>query len=307
MASVFLFLLGNHVYQTPSPTGKHDMNFVSPCVSITFPIESAAMAKSALITVMEAAVRKAARGVVRDFGELDKLQVSKKGAANFVTNADIRTDKILIEELSHARPKFSFLTEESGIIEGADKKHRFVIDPIDGTTNFIHAIPYISVVVAAQKLNDKGAWETIAGVVYDPIVDELFWAEEGRGAWLGNSRMRVSNRREDLLLSTTSPRKSRKNFDEALAAFGRVAASGATVRCSGSAALDLAYVAAGRLDGIWYHRLNSWDMVAGALLVKEAMGMVTDTDGDPAITDGTGSVLATNGLIHRELHKIIKG
>jgi myo-inositol-1(or 4)-monophosphatase len=264
------------------------------------------MAKSALITVMEAAVRKAARGVARDFGEIDKLQVSKKGIANFVTSADIRTDKILIEELSKARPKFSFLTEESGVIEGADKKHRFVIDPIDGTTNFIHAIPYISIAVAAQEVNKDGEWETIAGIVHDPILDECFWAERGRGAFINNSKIHVSSRREDVLLSTTSPRKSRKNFEEVLAAFGRVVGSGATVRCSGSAALDLAYVAAGRLDGIWYQRLNSWDMVAGNLIVKEAMGMVTAMDGSKVITDGTGSVLATNGLIHRQMKDLLE-
>jgi myo-inositol-1(or 4)-monophosphatase len=265
------------------------------------------MAKSALITVMEAAVRKAARGVVRDFGEVDKLQVSKKGIANFVTSADIRTDKILIEELQRARPKFSFLTEESGVIAGADTARRFVIDPIDGTTNFIHAIPYISISVAAQEKDAQGHWQTNAGIVYDPILNEIFWAEKGRGAFLDNSRLHVSRRREDLLLSTSSPRKSRKNFEEALAAFSRVAASGATIRCSGSAALDLAYVAAGRLDGIWYNRLNSWDMVAGILIVKEAMGMTTDLAGDAVASDGTGSVLATNGLIHRELHKLIQG
>jgi myo-inositol-1(or 4)-monophosphatase len=262
------------------------------------------MAKSALITVMETAVRKAARGVVRDFGEIDKLQISKKGAANFVTNADTRTDKILIEELSRARPKFSFLTEESGVIEGESKTHRFVIDPIDGTTNFIHAIPYISIAVAAQeKKGDR--WETTAGIVYDPILDEMFWAERQRGAFVGNSRLHVSKRREDVLVSTSSPRKSRKNFEDALASFGRVAASGATIRCSGSAALDLAYVAAGRLDATWYHRLNSWDMVAGNLIVTEAMGMVTDLEGSAPVTDGLGSVLASNGLIHRELFKLV--
>ncbi len=263
------------------------------------------MAKSALITVMENAVRKAARGVVRDFGEIDKLQVSKKGAANFVTNADIRTDKILIEELGKARPRFCFLTEESGVIEGDDKTQRFVIDPIDGTTNFIHAIPYISIAVAAQQKNKAGAWETIAGIVFDPILDECFWAERGKGAFVNNAKIHVSTRREDLLLSTTSPRKTRKNFEEVLAAFGRVVGSGATVRCSGSAALDLAYVAAGRLDGIWYQRLNSWDMVAGNLIVKEAMGMVTDMEGSAVVEDGTGSVIATNGLIHRQLKSLL--
>ncbi|MFZ4540888.1 MAG: inositol monophosphatase family protein [Rickettsiales bacterium] len=260
---------------------------------------------SALITVMTAAIRKAAKGVVRDFGEVDKLQISKKGAANFVTNADIRTDQILIAELQKARPKFGFLTEESGIIKGADPKQRFVIDPIDGTTNFIHAIPYISISVAAQKMNDKGEWENVAGIVYDPIHDELFHAEAKHGAYLNGIRIRASTRREDLLLSTSAPRKTRAGFTETLAAYTRVVADDATVRCSGSAALDLAYVAAGRLDGTWYPRLNSWDFVAGSLLVKEANGMITAIDGSPVATDDKASILATNGLIHRKLQALL--
>lgn len=257
------------------------------------------------MTIMTAAVRKAARGVVRDFGEIDKLQVSKKGAADFVTSADLRTDKILIEELSKARPKFGFLTEETGVIKGASDKNRFVIDPIDGTTNFIHAIPYIAITVAAQEKNAKGQWETIAGIVYDPILDEMFWAEKGKGGFLNNTRLRASTRKEDLLLSTTSPRKSRVGYEKTLAAFVRVIEEGAVLRCSGSAALDLAYVAAGRLDGTWYQRLNCWDMVAGALLVKEALGMVTAIDGTEVITDDKGSVLATNGLIHKKLRDLL--
>ncbi len=263
------------------------------------------MAQSPLMTIMTAAVRKAARGVARDFGEIDKLQVSKKGAADFVTSADLRTDKILIEELGKARPKFGFLTEESGVIKGADDKHRFVIDPIDGTTNFIHAIPYISIAVAAQEKNAKGAWETIAGIVYDPILDEMFWAERGKGAFMNNSRLRVSTRKDDLLISTTSPRKTRAGYEKTLAAFIRVIEEGATLRCSGSAALDLAYVAAGRLDGTWYQRLNAWDMVAGVLIVKEALGMATAIDGTDAITTDKGSVLATNGLIHKKLRDLL--
>jgi myo-inositol-1(or 4)-monophosphatase len=263
------------------------------------------MAISPLMTVMIAAVRKAAKGVVRDFGEIDKLQISKKGAANFVTNADIRTDKLLVEELGKARPKFGFLTEESGLIGNPNLNQRFVIDPIDGTTNFIHAIPYISISVAAQERKNGGAWETIAGIVYDPIQDDLFHAERRGGAFLNNARLRVSARKEDLLLSTSSPRKSRANFEGTMKAFTHVVESGATVRCSGSAALDLAYVAAGRLDGIWYQRLNAWDMLAGALLVTEAGGMVTAVDGSPVMTDDRGSVLATNGAIHKTLHGLL--
>ena len=264
-----------------------------------------AMLHSALITVMTAAVRKAARGVVRDFGEIDRLQISKKGAANFVTSADIRTDKMLIEELQKARPKFGFLTEESGVIGNPNVKERFVIDPIDGTTNFIHAIPYISISVAAQQRNAKGEWETIAGVVYDPIHDEMFAASKKEGAYLNTQRLRISQRKEDLLLSTSAPRQGREGFTQTMTSYQQVVSSGATVRCSGSAALDLAYVAAGRLDGMWYPRLNIWDMVAGALIVQEAGGMVTAIDGTPVITDGKGSVLATNGAIHKNLHGLL--
>lgn len=263
------------------------------------------MSTSPLITVMTAAMRKAARGVVRDFGEVDKLQISKKGAANFVTNADVRTDKILVEELLKARPKFSFLTEESGVTKGVDPNLRFVIDPIDGTTNFIHAIPYISISVAAQTRNKKGEWHTNAGVVYDPIHDEMFWAEDKQGAYLNGKRLRVSLRMEDLLLSTSSPRKGREGFIGTMKAYECVVSSGATVRCSGSAALDLAYVAAGRLDGTWYQRLNSWDMLAGALIVREAGGKVTAIDGTDVMTDDRGSVLASNGHIHRTLQDLL--
>ena len=263
------------------------------------------MVTSPLITVITAAIRKAAKGVVRDFGEVDKLQISRKGAANFVTNADMRTDKILIEELQKARPKFGFLTEESGVIGNPNVTHRFVIDPIDGTTNFIHAIPYISISVGAQQRDAKGQWETFAGVVYDPIHDEIFSAELKAGAYMNNQRLRVSSRKEDLLLSTSSPRKGREGYAQTIKAYERVIDSGATVRCSGSAALDLAYVAAGRLDGIWYQRLNSWDMVAGALIVKEAGGSVSAINGDANVTDGIGSIMATNGHIHRMLQELL--
>ncbi len=263
------------------------------------------MPNSPTITVITNAVRKAARGIVRDFGEVDKLQISKKGAANFVTNADLRTDKILIEELQKARPKFGFLTEESGIVGDKNATQRFVIDPIDGTTNFIHAIPYISISVATQQRNADGIWETTAGVVYDPIHDELFHAEKGDGSFLNNRRLRVSQRDEDILLSTSSPRKWREGYRETMEALERVIDHGATVRCSGSAALDLAYVAAGRLDGIWYQRLNIWDMAAGALILQEASGKATKIDGTPIITDDRGSLLATNGRIHSTLQGLL--
>lgn len=264
----------------------------------------ARMLHSPNLTVMTNAIRKAARGVVRDFSETDKLQISKKGAANFVTHADLRTEKILIEELQHARPKYSFLTEESGVIEGKDDKHRFVIDPIDGTTNFIHAIAYISISVAAQEKKPDGTWVTTQGIVYDPIHDELFMAERDNGAYMNGMRLRCSDRTEDLLLSTSSPRKWREGFQDSLDRFQRAIEMGAVVRCSGSAALDLAYVAAGRLDGTWYNRLNAWDMCAGALIVQEAGGRVSDLSGAP-VSNERGSVLAANGKMYDTLLKTL--
>lgn len=264
------------------------------------------MPQSAIITMLIRAAQKAGKGVQRDFGEIDKLQVSKKGIANFVTSADLRTEKVLVEELQKARPKYSFLTEESGVITGPDLNTRFVIDPIDGTTNFIHAIPYIAISIGVQTRREEG-WETTAGVIYDPIHDETFYAEKNQGAFCGNLKLHVSKRTEDILLSTSSPRKWRTGYETTLKAFERVIDHGATLRCSGSAALDLAYVAAGRLDGTWYHRLNIWDMSAGNLLVKEAGGTVTAIDGTQVVTDDRGSLLATNGRIHTTLQGLVSG
>lgn len=262
------------------------------------------MPNSALTHVMTTAIRKAARGLLRDFGEVEKLQISKKGAANFVTSADLRTEKILVDELSRARPKFGFLTEETGIIVGQGETHRFVIDPIDGTTNFIHAIPYVSISVAAQQRDASGAWQTTHGIVYDPLHDELFVAERGEGAFLNNNRLRVSDRTEDVLLSTSSPRTSREGYAETMQRFQRAIELGAVIRCSGSAALDLAYVAAGRLDGTWYNRLNAWDMAAGALLVSEAGGSVSDLEGAPISTE-RGSLLAANRKVYDVLRRTL--
>ena len=262
------------------------------------------MLNSPTLNVITKAAQKAARGIVRDFGEVEKLQISKKGAANFVTSADTRTEKLLMEELGAARPKWSFLTEESGDIKGEDTTNRFVIDPIDGTTNFIHAIPYVSISIAHQTRNKSGAWETQVGVVYDPIHDELFAAVRGQGAMLRNLRLRVSQRQEDYLLSTSSPRKWREG-ESKFAMFQRVVDMGAVVRCSGSAALDLAYVAAGRLDGTWYHRLNAWDMAAGALLVREAGGKVGAIEGGDESNEA-GSIMAANPALFEKLQPLLR-
>lgn len=254
---------------------------------------------------MTAAVHKASKPLLRDFGEVDKLQVSRKGTANFVTNADLRTERILIEELSRARKGWGFLSEESGG-QDSDAAQRFVIDPIDGTTNFIHAIPYFCLSVAAQQRREDGQYDTIAGLIYDPLHDELFAAGKGEGALLNRQKLRVSQRREDWLLSTTAPKLARHNLQDVEAAIDAVARSGAAVRCSGASALDLAYVAAGRYDGIWYHHLKPWDTAAGSLLVQEAGGQVSllrDAQDAPI----EGSILASNGLIHETLAALVSG
>ncbi len=260
---------------------------------------------SPLIHVMMKAVRAAAKGVIRDFGEMEKLQVSKKGVANFVTSADVRTEKILLEQLAQARPKFSFLSEESGLSGNEKATERFVIDPIDGTTNFIHAIAYVAISVAAQSLDKDGNWQTTAGIIYDPIHDEMFIAEKGKGAFLENYKLRVSTREEDALIGTTSPRTYRKDFDYTLEAYSRLSRCGHTLRSMGSAALDLAYVAAGRLDATWYHKLNLWDLAAGMLLVSEAGGKITDEHGNP-YTSENGSIVASNRLLHAGIIDALK-
>lgn len=262
------------------------------------------MSQSPAITIITKAVRKAAKGLQRDFSELDRLQVSKKGVQNFVTSADLRTERILREELELARPGYSFLLEEGGEIEGKRSDHRWVIDPIDGTTNFIHAVPYFCISVAMEKKQHDGQFEVVTGVVYDPIHDELFAAEKGKGAFLNDIRIQVSQRTEDFFLSSAPPRTARPNYDAVKSAFERVTESGAIVRCSGAAALDLAYVAAGRLDGTWYHTLQPWDIAAGVLMVKEAGGLATELNGAACISQST-SVVAGNKLIQDKLQKLV--
>ena len=253
---------------------------------------------------MTRAAQKAAKGLVRDFGELEHLQVSKKGTANFVTNADLRTENLLREELQYARPKFGFILEEGGVIEGEDADHRWVIDPLDGTTNFIHAFPYVCISIGLEKRNSQGVYEPLAGVIYDPIHDEMFTAEKGQGAYLNNRRLQVSQRKEDWLLATAAPRRSRKGYEEQQHMLARVMDSDATVRCTGAAALDLAYVAAGRLDGIWYNALQRWDITAGMLLVTESGGMVAEIGGGRNMLE-TGSIVATNSRIHEALQEML--
>jgi len=254
------------------------------------------------ITVMVAAARKASRKLKRDFGELENLQVSKKGPADFVTTADLTAEKKIYEELSHARPGYGFLMEEKGVVEGTDPSHRWIIDPLDGTTNFMHAIPHFAISIALER---QGT--IVAGVIYNPITDEMYTAERGGGAYLNDKRMRVSARRDltQSVIGTGLPFFGMPNHERELTELKAVMAKTAGVRRFGAASLDLAYVAAGRFDGFWEHELKPWDIAAGVLLVKEAGGFVTDHAGREEVLK-TGDVLATNEGLHQPLRQILK-
>jgi myo-inositol-1(or 4)-monophosphatase len=258
--------------------------------------------RSALLNVMMGAARKAARNLVRDYGEVEHLQVSKKGPADFVSSADIKTEKTLRAELKKARPGFGFLMEEGGEIIGDDKSHRWIIDPIDGTTNFLHGIPNFCISIALERDG-----ELTAGVVYQPLGDEMFHAEKGAGAFLNERRLRVSARRklEDTLIATGIPFIGRPGHETFLKELGAVMPQVAGIRRFGSAALDLAYVAAGRCDGYWETGIKPWDIAAGIVLVKEAGGYVTDFQGGSKMLDN-GEVLAANDHLHQPLLKLLR-
>ena len=213
---------------------------------------------SANLNIMIKAAEKASKSVIRDFGEVEKLQVSKKSPTDFVTNADLKAEKIIIEELKKARPNYSILSEENGIEINKDKNNTWIIDPIDGTMNFLHGIPHFAISIAL-KTND----EIVSGLIFDPIKDEMFFAEKNKGAFLNNHRLRVSSKNsiEDCLFSS--------NHDG-------VKFSNLNMRCTGCAALDLAYVASGRLDGFFHNNINLWDVAAGKIIVEEAGGIVND-------------------------------
>ena len=268
------------------------------------------MAVSGLIRVMERAARKAGARLRRDFGEVEQLQVSRKGPADFVSKADRAAERTLYDELLQARPDWGFLLEESGEIEGDPTKPRWVIDPLDGTSNFLHGIPHFAVSVAVQepRLDGKGWGEVVAGVIYQPITDETFWAEKSRGAWLHDGRLRVSSRRhlDEALISTGIPFAGAGDPGEWVKIYAAIGPKVAGIRRFGSAALDLAWVAAGRYDGFWESNLQPWDTAAGCLLVREAGGFVTDWRGrsDPICN---AQVLAGNDALHSRLHKLIVG
>lgn len=260
---------------------------------------------SPALNVMVAAARKAARPLVRDFNELEHLQVSMKGPADFVSSADERTERMLFEELSKARPGYGFYGEEGGMREGPDKTHRFIIDPIDGTTNFLHGVPHFAISIALER---EG--QLVSAVVYNPITDELFVAEKGHGAFLNDKRLRVAARKElaPSLIATGIPFMARGTNEErerSLAEVKAVVSRTAGIRRFGSAALDCAFVAAGRFDGFWERDLNPWDIAAGILLVREAGGLVTNLDGTPDPLRN-GDILATNEALHPQLMKLLQ-
>jgi myo-inositol-1(or 4)-monophosphatase len=258
--------------------------------------------QSATLNVMIAAARKAGRPLVRDFGELENLQISMKGPADFVTSADKRTERILIEELSKVRPGYGFLAEEGGTAEGKDKSHRFIIDPIDGTTNFMHGIPHFAISIALERDG-----QLVAGVILNPVTDELYYAEKGHGAYLNNKRLRVAARKElaPSVIATGLPFLGKEGHARASAEMAAVMNVTAGIRRFGSASLDLAYVAAGRFDGFWERGLQPWDVAGGIVLVREAGGMVGDLEGGSGMLAG-GTILCANEYLQPQLLKLLK-
>jgi myo-inositol-1(or 4)-monophosphatase len=258
--------------------------------------------RSPVLNVMANAALKAARGLIRDFGEVEQLQVSVKGPGEFVSTADLRAERTLRNELRRARPGYALLFEEGGAEEGTDKHHRWIVDPLDGTTNFLHGIPHFAISIALERDG-----EIIAGLVYEPTRDEMFWAEKGVGAYLNDRRLRVSARRQlsDAVIGTGLPFRGKGDHDSYVPTLARVMAATAGVRRLGAAALDLAYVAAGRYDGFWEFGVCPWDIAAGLLLVREAGGFVSDLTGGHDMME-CGDVLAANDRLHLPLAALIK-
>lgn len=261
------------------------------------------MEGSANLNVMIKAARMAGRSLVKDFREVENLQVSMKGAGDFVSKADIAAEQIIRDALMEARPNYGWLAEESGETEGKDPTRRWIVDPLDGTTNFLHGLPHWAISIA---LEHKG--EVIAGVIYDAAKDEMFMAEKGAGAWLNQTRLRVSGRGRliESLFATGLPFGGRSDLPETLQDLARISPSCAGVRRFGSAALDLAYVAAGRYDGFWERRLNAWDIAAGVVIVREAGGFVEPmVDGESILE--SGEVIASNEAVSDKFIAMVRG
>ena len=257
--------------------------------------------KSPQINLITKACMKASKSLIRDFGEIENLQVSSKGPGDFVTSADKRTEKILIDELQKAHPEYGIITEETGIINKSNTKNRWIIDPIDGTFNFMNGIPQFAISVGYEEEN-----EIKCGVIFNPIMNELFFAEKGNGAYLNNSRIRVSkkNKIKDALIVTGGPKGASKIKDKIFSEYINVSKNVANVRKFGSAALDVAYVACGRFDGYWQRELNYWDIAAGIIILKEAGGYVDFFEEDDK-APLKKNILASNSFIHKELSELI--
>jgi len=256
---------------------------------------------SANINVMVKVCRKAAKILIRDFGEIENLQVSLKGPGNFVTASDLKVEKILVEELQKARPTYSILSEEVGQINN-DESFKWIIDPIDGTSNFLHGIPHFAISIGLE--HDK---EIICGIIYDPIKDEIFTAEKGNGAYLNNKRMRVSSRSKlkDCIICTGGHKRDSKDRELALEEYKKFSSKVfIPIRKFGSASLDMAYVAAGRCDGYWQRDLSYWDIAAGIILVKESGGFVTDFNGENRYIQNK-TILVTNSKINEEMIEVL--
>jgi len=257
---------------------------------------------SANINVMVKACRKASKILIRDFGEIENLQVSVKGPGDFVTASDKKVEKILIEELQKARPNYSILSEEIGKISN-DESFKWIIDPIDGTANFLHGIPHFAISIGLEK---EG--EIICGIIYDPIKDEMFVAEKGNGSYLNNQRIRVSSRSKlkDCIIFTGGPKKESVERELSLKEYNNFSSKILIpIRKLGSASLDMAYVAAGRCDGFWQRNLNYWDIAAGIILIKESGGFVTDFYGENKYLENK-TILATNSKINKEMIEVLK-
>ncbi|TAL30222.1 MAG: inositol monophosphatase [Phenylobacterium sp.] len=253
--------------------------------------------QSALLKVMSDAARKAARGLNRDFGELAELQVAKKAPADFVSAADLKAEQVLFESLTKARPGYGFLGEERGMIEGSDKTHRWIVDPLDGTTNFLHAIPHFAINIALER---EGV--VVAALTHNPITNDTFWAEKGKGCFVNDKRLRVAARKhmDEAVFATGIPFLGHGQHATFLKELHQISQRVAGVRRFGAASLDLAWVAAGRFDGYWERDLKPWDLAAGVLLVTEAGGKVTDADGGSDILT-KGSICAGNLDLHPQL------
>jgi myo-inositol-1(or 4)-monophosphatase len=250
----------------------------------------------AIINIFEKAARKAGKILTRDFGEIENLQIHSKSIGDFVTNADLKVEKNLLETLKYYYPDYTYISEEAGEIKGDE--NIIIIDPIDGTSNFIHGIPHVSIVIA--KISND---EITEGIIYNPILNEFFWSSKGKGAWCNNKRLRVSNRStlSDCLIGTGLP-FGKRTYNNYLAEIDQILKSTAGIRRLGSAALDLAYVAAGKLDGFWEKDINLWDISSGVLMVKEAGGKTSKVNGENWSIESR-EILASNNKIHEDLEK----